>query len=396
MDRPPLEVADLICAAGDAFIERNRHWLRWKHIKVLLAIRRCRTAALGGHLDECTRCGHRAPISYNSCRDRHCPKCQTAARDRWIAARRRELLPTRYLHVVFTLPHRLAPLVLQNKKVLYGLLFRTSAETLLEVARHPRHLGAEIGFFSVLHTWSQKLKIHPHVHCVVPAGGLSLDHTRWVRSRDNYFLPKEVLQEIFRGKFVDALKQAFQNGQLRFEGDLKLLAQPKIFAAWLRPLFRQDWVVYLKRPFGGPEYVLHYLGRYTHRVAISNHRLVSLTDGQVTFRWRDAAHHNEQKLLPLSLDEFLCRFLLHILPKGFVRIRNFGFLANRKRTMLLPLCFQLLGSAQQPQTEQHGSGTQDFPDSWRCPKCGAPMRVIERLTAAEIQLRSPPRISVAA
>jgi Putative transposase/Transposase zinc-binding domain len=396
MARPPLEVADLIRAAGDAFLERNRHWLRWKHIKVLLAIRRCRTAALGGHLDECTRCGHRAPISYNSCRDRHCPKCQTAARDRWIAARRRELLPTRYLHVVFTLPSRLAPLVLQNKKVLYGLLFRTSAETLLEVARDPQHLGAEIGFFSALHTWSQKLNIHPHVHCVVPAGGLSLDHTRWVRSRDNYFLPKGVLREIFRGKFVDALEQAFQNGQLRFEGDLKLLAQPKIFAAWLRPLFRQDWVVYLKRPFGGPEYVLHYLGRYTHRVAISNHRLVSLTDGQVTFRWRDSAHHNEQKLLPLSLDEFLCRFLLHILPKGFVRIRNFGFLANRKRATLLPLCFPLLGSAQQPQAEQHASSTEDCPDLWRCPKCGGPMKVIERLTAAEIQLRSPPRISAAA
>jgi rubredoxin len=306
------------------------------------------------------------------------------------------LLPTRYLHVVFTLPHRLAPLVLQNKKVLYGLLFRTSAETLLEVARDPRHLGAEIGFFSVLHTWSQQLKIHPHVHCVVPAGGLSPDHTRWVRSRDNYFLPREVLREVFRGKFVDALKQAFQNGQLRFEGDLKLLAQPKIFATWLRPLFRQDWVVYLKRPFGGPEYVLHYLGRYTHRVAISNHRLVSLTDGQVTFRWRDSAHHNEQKLLPLSLDEFLCRFLLHILPKGFVRIRNFGFLANRKRATLLPLCFQLLGSEQQPQAEQPASSTEDCPDLWRCPKCGGPMKVIERLTAAEIQLRSPPRISSAA
>jgi len=397
MDRPPLEVADLICAAGDAFLERNRHWLRWKHIKVLLAIRRCRTAALGGHLDECTRCGYRATISYNSCRNRHCPKCQTAARERWIAARRRELLPTRYLHVVFTLPHRLAPLVLQNKKVLYGLLFRTSAETLLEVARNPRHLGAEIGFFSVLHTWSQKLSIHPHVHCVVPAGGLSLDHTRWVRSRDNYFLPKEVLREIFRGKFVDALEQAFQNGQLNFQGDLKLLAQPKIFAAWLRPLFRQDWVVYLKRPFGGPAYVLHYLGRYTHRVAISNHRLVSLTDGQVTFRWRDAAHHNEQKLLPLSLDEFLCRFLLHIIPKGFVRIRNFGFLANRKRATLLPLCFQLLKSAQQPQAQrQHAASTEDCPDLWRCPKCGGPMKVIERLTAAEIQLRSPPRIRAAA
>ncbi len=396
MARPPLEVADLVRAAGDAFIKRNRHWLRWKHIKVLLAIRRCRTAALGGHLDECTRCGHRAPISYNSCRDRHCPKCQTAARDRWIAARRRELLPTRYLHVVFTLPHRLAPLVLQNKKVLYGLLFRTSAETLLEVARDPRHLGAEIGFFSVLHTWSQQLKIHPHVHCVVPAGGLSLDHTRWVRSRDNYFLPKAVLREIFRGKFVEALKQAFQNGQLRFKGDLKLLAQPKIFAAWLRPLFRQDWVVYLKPPFGGPEYVLHYLGRYTHRVAISNHRLISFIDGQVTFRWRDSAHHNEQKLLSLSVDEFLRRFLLHILPKSFVRIRNFGFLANRKRAALLPLCFQFLGSAQQPQAEQHGSGTEDLSDSWRCPKCGGPMKVIERLTAAEIQLRSPPRISAAA
>src|SRR5882724_9841783 len=244
--------------------------------------------------------------------------------------------------------------------------------------------------------WSQKLKIHPHVHCVVPAGGLSPDHTRWVRSRDNYFLPKEVLREVFRGKFVDALEQAFHNGQLNFQGDLKLLAQPKIFAAWLRPLYRQDWVVYLKRPFGGPEYVLQYLGRYTHRVAISNHRLVSLTDGQVTFRWRDSAHHNEQKLLSLSLNEFLCRFLLHILPKGFVRIRNFGFLANRKRATLLPLCFQLLGSAQQPQAEQHASSTEDCPGLWRCPKCGGPMKVIQRLTAAEIQLRSPPPISVAA
>ncbi len=396
MSRPPLEVADIVRAAGEAFIERNRHWLHWKHIKVLRAIRRCRTAALGGHLDECMRCGHRAPISYNSCRDRHCPKCQTAARDRWIAARQKELLPTRYLHVVFTLPGRLAPLVLQNKKILYDLLFCTSAETLLEVARDPRHLGAEIGFFSVLHTWSQKLTAHPHVHCVVPAGGLSPDRTRWIRSRDNYFLPKEVLGGLFRGKFVNALKEAFQNGQLHFYGDLKLLAQPKIFAAWLRPLYRQDWVVYLKPPFGGPEYVVHYLGRYTHRVAISNHRLVSFSDGQVTFRWRDSAHHNEQKLLTLSLDEFLRRFLLHILPQGFVRIRNFGFLANRRRATLLPLCFQLLGTTQQPPTEEHASSTEDAPDLYRCPKCRGPMKVIERLTAAEIQLRSPPRISSAA
>ncbi len=395
MGRPPLEVADIIRAAGEVFIEQNRHWLRWKHVKVLRAIERCRTAALGGHLDECTRCGHRA-ISYNSCRNRHCPKCQTAARDRWIAARQKELLPTRYLHVVFTLPGRLAPLVLQNKKVIYDLLFRTSAETLLEVARDPRHLGAEIGFFTVLHTWSQKLTAHPHVHCVVPAGGLSPDHTRWIRSRDNYFLPKEVLRELFRGKFVNALKEAFQNGQLYFHGDLKLLAQPTTFAAWLRPLHRQDWVVYLKRPFGGPEYVVHYLGRYTHRVAISNHRLISFSDGQVTFRWRDSAHHNEQKLLTLSIDEFLRRFLLHILPQGFVRIRNFGFLANRRRSALLPLCFQLLGTTPQPPAEEHSSSTEEAAELYRCPHCGGPMKVIERLTAAEILLRSPPQVTAAA
>ena len=388
-------MADIIRAAGELFIEQNRHWLCWKHVKVLRAIERCRTAALGGHLDECTRCGHRA-ISFNSCRNRHCPKCQTAARDRWIAARQKELLPTRYLHVVFTLPGRLSPLVLQNKKIIYDLLFRTSAETLLEVARNPKHLGAEIGFFSVLHTWSQKLTTHPHVHCVVPAGGLSPDHIRWIRSRDNYFLPKEVLAELFRGKFVDALKEAFQNGQLHFHGDLKLLAQPEIFAAWLRPLHRQDWVVYLKRPFGGPAYVVHYLGRYTHRVAISNHRLVSFVDGQVTFRWRDSAHHNEQKLMTLSVDEFLRRFLLHILPKGFVRIRNFGFLANRRRSTLLPLCFQLLGTTPQPPAEEHSSSTEDAAELYRCPCCGGPMKVIERLTAADILLRSPPEVTAAA
>src|ERR1700741_1170850 len=274
MDRPPLEVADLVRAAGDAFIERSRKWITRKHVKVLLAIARCRTAALGGHLDECTRCAHRA-ISYNSCRNRHCPKCQAGARDRWLAARRQELLPTRYVHVVFTLPRHLAPLVLQNKKVLYDLLFRISAATLLEVARDPQHLGAEIGFFSVLHTWNQQLQLHPHLHIIIPAGGLSPDHTRWVRSRNKYFLPKEVVRRVFRGEFRDALKQAFQDGQLPFEGKLKLLANPKIFAAWLRPLYRKNWVVYLTRPFGGPQYVLQYLGRYPHRVAISNHRLVS-------------------------------------------------------------------------------------------------------------------------
>ena len=392
MNRPPLEVADLVRVAGQAFIERNRKWISWKHVKVLLAIQRCRTAVLGGHLDECTRCGHRA-ISYNSCRNRHCPKCQAGARDRWLEKRRRELLPTPYVHVVFTLPRPLAPLALQNKKIVYDLLFRTSAETLLEIARDPRHLGAKIGFFSVLHTWNQKLQLHPHVHCVIPNGGLSPNRLHWIKTRYAFFLPVQVLGRVFRGKFVAALKRAFQDGQLHFHGDLKPLAQPKTFFAWLRPLFRKDWVVYAKRPFGGPEYVLRYLGRYTHRVAISNHRLITFADQKVTFHWRDSAHKNEQRRMTLSLDEFLRRFLLHLLPDGFVRIRHFGFLANRQRATLLPLCFQLLSSA--PQTEQDTSGVKNANDLWRCPKCAGPMVVVERLTATEMQLRSPPVLTAA-
>ncbi len=396
MSRPPLEVADLIRAAGTAFIQRSRQWISWKHVKVLLAIARCRTAALGGHLDQCTRCGHRATISYNSCRNRHCPKCQTAARERWIATRQRELLPTPYVHVVFTLPGGLAPLALQNQKIVYDLLFRASAETLLELARDPKHLGAQIGFFSVLHTWNQKLSLHPHVHCVIPSGGLSPDGTRWIRPRYAFFLPVQVLSRVFRGKFVAGLKRAFQDAEFHLHGNLARLAQPKTFAAWLRPLFRKDWVVYAKPPFGGPDYVLQYLGRYTHRVAISNHRLISLVDGQVTFRWRDSAHHNEQKWMTLSLDEFLRRFLLHVLPKGFVRIRNFGFLANRRRASLLPLCFHLLGPAPNTEPARSTANLNDAHDLRLCPQCGGPMMVIERLTAAEIQLRSPPALVPAA
>src|SRR6202049_2126739 len=388
MNRPPLEVADLVRVAGQAFIERSRKWISWKHVKVLLAMARCRTAALGGHLDECTRCGHRA-ISYNSCRNRHCPKCQAGARDRWLEKRRRELLPTPYVHVVFTLPRPLASLALQNKKIVYDLLFRTSAETLLEMARDPRHLGAEIGFFSVLHTWNQKLQLHPHVHCVIPSGGLSPNRLHWIKTHYAFFLPGQVLGRVFRGKFVAALKRAFQDGQLHFHGDLKPLAQPKTFFAWLRPLFRRDWVVYAKRPFGGPEYVLRYLGRYNHRVDISNHRLVSFVDGIVTFRWRDSANNNEQKLMTLGLDEVLRRFLLHVLPKGFVRIRHFGSLANRRRATTLPLCLQLLGSAREPQAQQEVSAA-SASDLWFCPKCGGPMAAIGGFTAAEIRLRSPP------
>ncbi len=390
MDRPPLEVADLIRTAGHSFIERSRRWLTWQHLKVLIAIERCRTAALGGHLDQCSRCGERA-ISYNSCRNRHCPKCQGNARERWLEARREELLPTRYVHVVFTLPHLLASLALQNKKALYDLLFRTSAETLIEIARDPKHLGAEIGFFSVLHTWNQKLEHHPHVHCVVPAGGLSLDHTGWIRPRYPFFLPVKVLGAVFRGKFVAGLRRAFTRGRLGFHGQLSALANPKAFRAWLRQLFRQDWVVYSKRPFGGPEHALRYLGGYTHRVAISNHRLVAFADGQVTFRWRDSAHKNKKRLMTLPVDEFLRRFLLHLLPKAFVRIRNFGFLANRRRSALLPLCFELLGATTASAClADEGTTGSAAVAVWVCPRCGGPMMIIERLTAAQVRLRSPP------
>jgi hypothetical protein len=383
-------MADIVRCAGQGFIERSRRWISWQHQKVLLAITRCRTAALGGHRDRCSACGHTA-ISYNSCRNRHCPRCQANARVRWLQARERELLPTRYVHLVFTLPRELAPLALQNKRVIYNLLFQASAATLLEIARDPRRLGAEIGFFSVLHTWNQRLQFHPHVHCVAAAGGLAPDHTHWIPSRHSFFLPVKVLSRVFRGKFVAGLKTAFQEGKLPFYGNLAPLAEPRIFAAWLRCLFRHDWIVYAKPPFGGPEHALRYLSGYTHRVAISNRRLVALEQGNVTFRWRDSAHANKQRLLTLSVDEFLRRFLLHLLPRGFMRIRNFGFLANRQRALLLPLCFRALaGSADisprtAPAADHPGSST-----CWICPVCGGPMHVVERLSAAQLLPRSPP------
>jgi hypothetical protein len=393
MNRPSLEMADLVGSAGRNFMERNRSWLNRLHLKVLTAIERCRTAALGGHLDECVRCGHRA-ISFNSCRNRHCPKCQANARDRWLQARQRELLPTRYVHVVFTLPHELAPLALQNKRVVYDLLFRISAETLLEIARDPQHLGADIGFFSVLHSWNQKLEHHPHIHCVVPAGGLSPDRTRWIPSQQKFFLPVDVLAEVFRGKFTEALEDAFARGELGFHGSLKPLGRPKTFAQLIRQTFRKKWVVYSKRPFGGPEHALRYLGCYTHRVAISNHRLVSFADDQVTFRWRDSAHHNEKRLMTLHVNEFLRRFLLHVLPPGFVRIRHFGFLSTRNRSALLPLCYRLLAAtdvvppaaAMSSERESHQRGT------WLCPHCNGPMLILERWTASQLRFRSPPNL----
>jgi len=274
--RPPWEVADIIRRSGRRFVDRYRDSLTWPQLKVLRAIERCRTAALGGHRDQCDRCGHQTTV-FNSCRDRHCPKCQTNARNRWLAARQRELLPASYYHLVFSVPHTLVPLMWQNKRALFQLLFEASAATLLEVAADPQHLGAEIGFLSVLHTWGQTLQPHPHVHCVVPGGGLSPDHRRWIRSRNHFFLPVKVLSKVFRGKFVAGLRRAFLRNRLHFFGACRPLAHPKAFSAFLRTLFRENWVVYAKKPFGGPEHVLHYLARYTHRVAISNHRLVEVT-----------------------------------------------------------------------------------------------------------------------
>jgi Putative transposase/Transposase zinc-binding domain len=377
MTRPPWEVADIIRRAGDKFIERYRGSLTWTQLKVLRAIEQCRTAALGGHRDRCVRCGNQA-ISYNSCRNRHCPKCQTNAREKWLCARQRELLPVCYFHVVFSVPHALAPLMWQNKKLLFGLLFNASAATLLEVAADPARLRCEAGFLSILHTWGQTLQRHPHIHCVVPGGGLSLDHSRWIHSPPHFFLPVTVLSRVFRGKFVAGLRQLFKGKQLALHGELQPLANEKAFAAFLRTLYREEWVVYAKPPFGGPQHVLQYLARYTHRVAISNHRLLSIDGDHVTFRWKDYAHQSKCRTMTLTLEEFLRRFLQHVLPKGFPRIRYFGWLANRRRHDLLPLCRTLLAVAPPPAVSNYSETI------WRCPACGGAMRVSERLTAKQI------------
>lgn len=387
MDRPPLEVADVIRTAGPAFLDRARKVFDRQHWKALNAILNCRTEAMGGHIDECSRCGKRV-LSYNSCRNRHCPKCQANARHKWLEARRAELLPTRYVHVVFTLPHELAPLALANKKIVYNLLFRLSAETLMTFARDPRFLGAEIGFFSVLHTWNQRLEHHPHVHCVVPEGGIAPDGSRWIHPRHDFFLPVKAMAKVFRGKFLDALREAFAAGELRFPGQMKAFQAPKAFAELLRQCCRNKWVVYAKRPFGGPEHVLQYLGNYTHRIAISNHRLLGLEDGNVSFRWRDSAHNNKQRVMTLRAEEFVRRYFLHVLPKGFVRIRHFGLFANRRRKTSLAISRQLLADAGAPVIAPvpESAGT----NFWSCPDCGGPMVIIERLAPASGRVRPPP------
>lgn len=344
MDRPTLEVADIFRRHGNAFRHAAGPSLAIAQRRAMTAIETCRTAALGGHVEQCDACDHQR-IAYNSCANRHCPKCQSLARAAWIEHRTAELLDCEYFHVVFTIPEPIAAIALQNKAQVYGLLFRATAETLRTIAADPQQLGAEVGFFAVLHTWGQTLVHHPHLHCVVPGGGLSPDGTRWIACRPRFFLPVRVLSRLFRRLLLDALQEACDTGQLHFAGSLHALTDPARFAAHLQPTRHTDWVVYAKRPFAGPQQVVDYVGRYTHRVAIANHRLLDMEGDQVRFTYTDyrADPALAQKTMTLPAGEFIRRFLLHVLPTGFHRIRYYGFLGARHRRAKLARCRQLLG-----------------------------------------------------
>ncbi len=350
--RPPrLEVAEVVRQHGDAFLARYGSTLSGEQQRALRAIAVCRTAALGGHITQCDQCGHEAQ-AYNSCRNRSCPKCHGAAQATWLAAREREVLDTPYVHVIFTLPHALGPLALQNPRHLYGLLFRTVAQTLQDIAGDPKHLGAEIGGFAVLHTWGQQLHHHPHLHCVLPAGGLAPDGTQWIPCRPHFFLPVRVLSRRFRRLYLAGLEQTYAQGQLSLMGRCRELAEPTPWQRLLAALRDKEWVVYAKEPLREPQHVLKYLARYTHRVGISNHRLVSLADGQVTFRYKDYQRGHRLRTLTLEAVEFLRRLMLHVPPHGFHRLRHFGFLANRVRQEKLAQCRSLLGQATRPPAQQ--------------------------------------------
>ena len=341
MTQHRLEVADVFRQHGKEFFTRWGHTLSAPQRKVFRDICACRTAALGARFQQCNHCSYQTTL-FHSCRNRHCPKCQSTARDLWLDRTAKELLPVPYSHVIFTLPGALTPLLRQNLKLIYNLLFRCISETLLSIARDPSRLGADLGFLAVLHTWNQKMLTHPHLHCLVPAGGLALDKSSWVHSRKKFFLPGPVLGRMFRGKFLALLALAYRRKQLRLLGDLQPLQQAGAFDRFVSSLRKPNWVVEVRAPFGGPEHVLKYLARYTHRVAISNGRLLELRDGRVTFRWRDSADHNTQKLMTIEAVEFIRRFLLHVLPPGFVKIRHFGFLANGCRRTALKLSRSLL------------------------------------------------------
>jgi hypothetical protein len=359
-------VADILAATADAYFQARGGVVSSAKRRVVRDLVRCRTAALGGHVERCDQCGHEQ-ISYNSCRNRHCPKCQAQARAEWMEARAQDLLPVEYFHVVFTVPPPVAAIALHNKKTLYDLLFRAAQETLQQVAADPKHLGADIGFLAVLHTWTQTLLHHPHLHCVVPGGGLSADGTRWIACPAGFFLPVKVLSRVFRGKFLDLTQRAFDQGHLRFQGELHHLEEPAQFRAHLQHAFDHDWVVYCKRPFGGPTQVLKYLARYTHRVAISNRRLLSFRAGRVRFRYRDSAHGNRPRVMDLEATEFVRRFLLHVLPHRFVRIRHYGLFANTHRREKIAACRALLAADPPPPADHTAPEHRDL--FHQCPVC---------------------------
>ncbi|MDV7146011.1 IS91 family transposase [Tropicimonas sp. TH_r6] len=392
MPRPKLEIADIFRRYGPAWRQANAGHVSLAQLKVMSAIVACRTEALGGHVAACSDCSHQH-ISYNSCKNRHCPKCQGPAARDWMVARAEDLLPVEYFHVVFTLPAEIAQVAYWNKKEVYGLLFRASAETVMTIAADPKRLGVRIGITSVLHTWGSALTHHPHIHMIVPGGGLSPDGTRWIACRPGFFLPVKVLSRLFRRLFLEGLMALHQAGKLSFHGDREELADGDAFTAWLAPFRKAEWVIYAKPPFGGPEAVLAYLSRYTHRVAISNSRLVSADAKTVAFRWKDyrIKSGNRQKVMRLETGAFIRRFLLHVLPDGFHRIRHYGLLANASRKANIARARSLLGAKPSEPEQQTGSETAPLTLREPCPCCGGTMRIVEIFRRGQRpRLRAPP------
>ncbi|PZX36699.1 transposase-like zinc-binding protein [Roseinatronobacter thiooxidans] len=395
MPRPKLEIADIFRAHGPAWRQANAGHVSLSQLKVMSAIEACRTEALGGHVAGCTKCGHHH-VAYNSCKNRHCPKCQGPAARDWMEARAEDLLPVEYFHVVFTLPAEIAQIAYWNKKAVYGLLFKASAETVMTIAADPKRMGARVGMTSVLHTWGSALTHHPHIHMIVPGGGLSPDGTNWVACRPGFFLHVRVLSRLFRRLFLEGLMDLHRIGELAFFGDLERLAEADAFASWLAPFRKSEWVVYAKPPFGGPEAVLAYLSRYTHRVAISNARLVSADAQTVAFRWKDyrIKSGDRQKVMRLATPEFIRRFLIHVLPDGFHRIRHYGLLASATRKANIRTIRALLCVRRPEQAAASAPDAEIIPLTLRepCPCCGGPMRIIEIFRRGQKPMsRAPPR-----
>lgn len=393
MPRHALEVADIFRAHGPAYRQANAGHLSLSQLKVMSSIEACRTEALGGHVAACTKCNHQH-IAYNSCKNRHCPKCQGPAARDWMAARAEDLLPVEYFHLVFTLPAEIAHIAYWNKRAVYGLLFKASAETVMTIAADPKRMGAKVGMTSVLHTWGSAMTHHPHVHMIVPGGGLSPDGSNWIACNPGFFLHVRVLSRLFRRLFIDGLIALHRAGELAFFGDLSGLSDAKAFAAWLAPFRKSEWVVYAKPPFGGPEAVLAYLSRYTHRIAISNSRLVSTNADTVAFRWKDyrIKRGDRMKVMRLNTEEFIRRFLMHVLPDGFHRIRHYGLMASAARKTNIAKIRTLLGA--QAAAQEDASTAEAIPLTLRepCPDCGSAMRIIETFRRGEVpRCRAPPR-----